>query len=342
MREDAVLLLDELNIALSAFAKDIKQGKDTDIVYGEYLKGLLLHTAHNYKILKNKTGQIPDIPYKTLFVILPGNVPMVFFEVLPVSIVYRIKTFFKFPEDEKNLYSRFISYLNVKHPEIGKLFDGSYLSHIETEKIIREYDFLFAFGSDKLKDLLSKTPVPYRFFGPGFSFGITFDSVNKEILKDVLFFDQRGCLSMKFLFYTEEHIVEYLKDIFREADYQIPPTSIFNKDRFDYRLYSLIPYGEIILKNDKNAIFEINSPIIPDIPLPERTLILKRINEEEDIIEFLGNHIHRVQAIATDNPNKVQKLREYAAFITEFGKLQFQPYNFFFKKGVTLENIFWR
>ncbi len=340
MKEDAAILLDKLYIALSEFANRLIQGKDTDIVYGNYLKDLLLHTARNYKLLKSIAKSLPHIPYKNLFVVLPGNVPMVFFEVLPISILYGIKTFFKYPKDEKKLYNRFIEFLNANYPEIGIFFNGSYLSHTETEKIIKKYDYLFAFGSDKLTEFLSRAPVPYRFFGPGFSFGVSFSTVSKGILKDTLFFDQKGCLSMKFLFYKQPQTIDILKNIFKKADDLIPPTSIFKRDRFEYQLYSLLPFGDIILKNKESAIFNMNSSRLPDIPLPERTLILKKIDTETDILKFLMGYIHRSQAIATDRPAEIKRLKEYPAFIARFGQLQFQPYNFFFKKGITLENIF--
>ncbi len=340
MKEDVVILLDRLNKALVEFSESLKQGKDTDIVYGDYLNDLLRYTAENYIKIRKYAGDTPTVPYKTLFVILPGNVPMVFFEVLPISLIYKLKTFFKFPKDEKKLYLYFIQFLKQKYPAISDFFHGSYMEHTKIANKTKEFDFVFAYGSYNLAEFLHDIARPYRFFGPGFSIGIAHFDINIGIINDTLFFDQRGCLSMKILFYKKNHIIDKAKETFKKNANRIPPTSSFSKDRFLYRLHSLVPYGNIILKGNDYAIFEIKTDRMPDVYLPERTLLMKKVKNNEEIIEFLGPYINMLQAISTDDTNETASLKKYPAFITTFGQLQFQPYNFLFKRGVNLNNIF--
>ena len=340
MKGDVVILLDKLKDALLRFTEELDLEKDTDIHYGHYLKDLLIHTANNYhKLTKDLTSYL-KMPYKTLYAMLPGNVPMVFFEVLPLSIIYNIKTFFKYPRVEKTLYAKFLQYLSLNYPRLKTYYKGAYLPHNEAEKRISRFDFVFFFGSEKLIPLLKRTKTPFRFFGPGFSIGIALQDVYEDFIKDVLYFDQRGCLSMKFLFYTNDTIKQHVIDITKKHADRIPTTSIFSQDRFTYRILFASSYMDVLLKHKNTAILETKDDVFRDIPLPDRTLILKKIKREEDIIRFLGKKIANLQAIATDNSTKLRLLKEKASFITYFGRLQFEPYNFFFKKGVTLKNIF--
>lgn len=340
MSGDVVILLDELKKALFEFVDKIDVNKDSDIRYGDYLKDLLFHTANNYDKLKNDIQDISEVSYRTLFVILPGNVPMVFFEVLPLSIIFNIKTFFKYPEVEKRLYDKFLMFLSINYPKIKEYYHGFYLPHNEVEKKIKDFDFVFFFGSEKLIPLIKKVKKPFRFFGPGFSIGIAFCEITKDFIKDVLYFDQKGCLSMKFLFYTNDDIKHRVIDIFKLLSPTIPPTSLFSEDKFTYTLLFLSSSTDILFKNQNAAILETKDEIFTDMPLPDRTLILKKIKKEEDVLRFLNQKIKYLQSIATDAPEKLNILRRIPSFITHFGGLQYQPYNFLFKKGVNLKNIF--
>jgi len=340
MSEDAAIHLDNLKDALIQFARQFKPGRDSDINYGPYLRDLLIHTATNYEKLKEELDDIPEIEYKSLYIFLPGNVPMVFFEVLPISVIFNIKTFFKYPRNEKRLYDAFITYLSSKYSVYESFFKGQYMGHLEAERKIDQFDFVFFFGSENLLPILQRTGKPFKFFGPGYSIGIAFSYINEDFVRDVLYFDQQGCLSMKFLFYQKPGIREYTIKTFKSLSSLIPPTNEFSKDRFLYKLLSASRYGEILYQSEDSAIIEMHEDTLPDTTLPDRTLILKQIHREEDIPGFLGQKSSLIQAIATAEPLKLKLLKSYASFITDFGRLQYQPYNFFFKKGVNLHNIF--
>lgn len=339
-REDVAILLDNLREALFQFAKYLDTKRDADIDYGRYLNELLIHSGNNFVHLKKDLENIQEVPYKSLYVFLPGNVPMVFFEVLPISIIFSLKTFFKYPHTEKKLYDTFIDHINQKFPALLPFFNGAYLNHEDAVTKINEFDFTFFFGSHNLIPLLQKTKRPFRFFGPGFSIGIAFNQVKRDIIKDVLYFDQQGCLSMRFLFYKSPQIKKEVISIFKKYSSNIPPTSQFHQDRFLYRLLSASIYGNIIFKHSNSAIIEVHTKFLPPIKFPSRTLVLKKINEEQDIIDFLKDRIQYLQAIATDEPLRLNLLRSQASFITHFGRLQYQPYNFFFKKKISISNIF--
>ncbi len=341
MREDVATRLDELKKALLDFAIAFNPERDSDINYGEFLKDLLIHTASNYEKLKKTLVSIPQIKYKSLYVFLPGNVPMVFFEVLPLSVIFNVKTFFKYPHNEKRLYDTFISHITAKYPLYSAFFKGQYMEHLQAERKIKEYDFVFFFGSEKLIPLLKRIDKPFKFFGPGFSIGVAFTHVKEDLIKDVLYFDQNGCLSMKFLFYMNDNIKNDVANIFKKLSCTILPSSNFSQDRFRYNLLTASSFANLIFHNEHSAILEIEEERLNDsVPLPGRTLILKKIKKEEDVIAFLKGKITYLQAIATDTPSDIKILKNYASFVTEFGQLQYQPYNFFFKKGVTLKNIF--
>lgn len=334
---DVPLLLDKYLKALKEFFQDYSAGKiPSDVKYQDVLISNILQgcikCVENFKIRSSCV-----VGPEKVFVILPGNVPVVIFQIFPILLIRGVReVFFKFPLRERSFPGSFLSYVtrNLKNEmEVG----GAYLTHEESFRKITGYDFVIAFGGGEFQRALTEVSKPYRFFGPKFSFGVLWnqpDGVTLEkIAFDVLSFDTRGCLSMRYLFTSQKLDEELLLHAFSKVSKLLPPESDFDIEIAEYEVLKNSLDAVRILKGRdffillSNRLIEISSL---------RTLVIVNIDNAEELDSLISPYRNNIQGIASDGyyPEFTS-----ASHIAVFGNLQFPPCGWYFEKGVTLDNF---
>ncbi len=340
MKRDAAILLNKLSDYVKAFANLENLRALSNIDYGNYLKDMLVHTACNYtKLVKYNNLKAQ---YKRVLAVLPGNIPLVAFQLMPIALIYNICIDFKLSNAEKRLLPAFLSFLASKDPQLSKKFGYFYIDRNKLLNKIREYDFVFLIGSDSLKKVAKDLKKPFRFFGPKFSIGFMNDDgeqILKGIAEDNIYFDTEGCLSLRILFVNAQFKLHKLIAAFKAVSANIPPASNFNADAFIYNVHSLFGSVVGIHTNENSAIIELEHMV--NI-WPKRTLFVKRIRTKDEVLSFLGNLTGNIQAISgiyNDEEKRFFEQRTGVSFFSEHGRLQYPPASFLFDKGITIENI---
>lgn len=331
-------LLDSYREILKGFKEDFEKGLvKSDVIYQKELLSRLFEyyfgCIEYYKEIKT----FPDGPER-VFVFLPGNVPVVIFEVMPLLIVSGVKeVFFKFSSREKTFISEFIKRLREKLSGFIHI-EGEYLSHEESLVKVREYDFLMGFGSENLGGVISKLGKPYRFFGPKFSVGIFKGQVSGKIFEkiawDNLSFDTRGCLSLRVLFSIAGDVEENLISAFEKISHILPPESDFRRDESEYEVLRNFERAKSIYRG-RDYFIVFSSEFIELNGL--RTLLVVNVPQIERVHEIIKPYRPLIQGVGVDFEGFHI---EGTSLITEFGKLQFPPCHWHFEQGVTLKN-FW-
>jgi len=336
-REDARLLLDEAGRAVQEFARRVKNGDRVgEIEYQrELLYRILMHTADGYRRFPfpEKTGEV-----NSLFVFVPGNVPIVPLQVLPVSIVYNLKTFFKLPHNERLFFHTFRKLLGDQF----NFVEGNYLPHDEALKKAQEYDFVLIFGGRGAYKIAERINKPSRVFGPRFSIGyINASELDEEITEKVAFdnlaFDTAGCLSIRFLFAHGRMNLNILKRGFEYISAKLQPQSNFDRDIFEYGASVIIMNSREYIRGEDWIVAKVTS--IPEF-WPPRTLFVMEVGSPEDALAILGNLKYNLQGIALNNV----EFKKYfegtsVSYFSKFGELQFPQAGWMFEKGVDINNI---
>lgn len=336
-KEDARLLLAKASEVILELAKRVKKGdRIGDIEYQrELLYMVLLHIADSYNgfPFPEKSGDV-----NSLFVFLPGNVPVVPLQVLPISIVYNLKIFFKLPHNEQLFFHNFRKLLSNQLDFI----DGNYLSHDEALRRAGEYDFVFIFGGKTAYRIAEKLNKPVRIFGPRFSIGYInkldlTEEIAKKIAFDNLAFDTAGCLSLRFLFVQGRADISIFREAFKYISSRLQPQSNFDRDIFEYGTSVILMDSEQFIRGADWMVSKVK-----DIPTfwPPRTLFVMEVNSPEDALAILGDLRYNLQGAALGK----MELKKYfndtsVSYFSEFGKLQFPPSGWMFEKGVNINNI---
>ncbi|MEO0258323.1 MAG: acyl-CoA reductase [candidate division WOR-3 bacterium] len=338
MKGDVPLLLDKYRSFLLELKKLYLNGKiQSDIVYQERLLGALID--HYITCLDYYLSLIPEMkgPEK-VFVILPGNVPIVIFQLLPGFIVSGVKeVYFKQPFIERSLYNQVIPLANsFLKPHMN--LRTSYLSHEESLSVLKNYDFVVGYGGSLLGDFLNFTGKPYRFFGPKLSIGILKGAPTEDVLKRIAFdnlaFDTRGCLSLRYLFTFDPIHIEEIFSAMEVVSKELPPQNNFDYSIAEYEVLKSSWKGERVVKGEN--FFIVYSDGVLEISAP-RTLNIVRVESYKELESQLLKIKDYIQGIAT---NGIYPEFTSASYYALFGKLQFTPCNWCFEKGVTWEN-FW-
>ncbi|MGB9823510.1 MAG: acyl-CoA reductase [Candidatus Hydrothermia bacterium] len=338
MRRDALSLLDKYAEFLLTFKEYYEKGKvKSDIVYQ---KNLLLSSLNQYIECVDFFKSYPDNlngPEK-VFVILPGNVPVVIFQIFPVFLLSNVKkVFIKQPSVEKSFYNEFV---NMAKNFLGKFIEihTRYMTHEETFNEAKKYDFIVGYGGENLGALFKTLGKPSRFFGPKLSIGILWKEPSLEVLKKIAFdnlaFDTRGCLSLRYLFTPKKIDEELISRAFNEVSLDLVPQSNFDYSFTEYEVLKASLEAEKVVRGE--SFFLLYSRKLLRISAP-RVLNIVVVDGTEGLQEMLNELKEIIQGVATDNleVNVVS-----VSYYCNFGELQFPPCNWFFERGVTLEN-FW-
>jgi len=336
-REDARLLLDEAAKSVQEFARRVKNGEHVgEIEYQrELLYRILMHTANVYKRFPfpEKTGEV-----NSLYVFVPGNVPIVPLQVLPVSIVYGLKTFFKLPHNERLFFHTFRKLLGDQF----NFIEGDYLPHDEALKKAQEYDFVLIFGGRRAYKIAERINKPSRVFGPRFSIGyINTSELDEQIAQKIAFdnlaFDTAGCLSLRFLFVRGRIDLNILKPGFEYMSSTLKPQSNFDRDIFEYGASVIIMDLVGYIQGEDWIVAKVTG--IPEF-WPPRTLFVIEIDSPEDALAILGNLKYNLQGTALDNVEFKKYFEDTSAsYFSKFGELQFPEPGWMFEKGVDINNI---
>lgn len=336
-REDARLLLDEASRAVQEFARKVKNGDRVgEIEYQrELLYRVLMHTADGYRRFPfpEKRGQV-----NSLFVFVPGNVPIVPLQVLPVSIVYNLKTFFKLPHNERLFFHTFRKLLG----EQFNFIEGNYLPHDEALKKAQEYDFVFIFGGRGAYKIREEINKPSRIFGPRFSIGyINTKDLDGEIAEKIAFdnlaFDTAGCLSLRLLFVQGRVNLNLFKEAFEYMSSILQAQSNFDRDLFEYGTSVVLMNSEEYLQGTDWMVSKVRN--IPTF-WPPRTLFVMEVSSPEDALAILGNLKYNLQGIALNNVEFKKYFDDTSiSYFSKFGELQFPQAGWMFEKGVNINNI---
>lgn len=146
-----------------------------------------------------------------LALILAGNTPLLAWPVLHYSVLLGIPVFIKQSRDERIWTRHFIETLASIDEDVAAslhldLFPGD---SPQTEALLKEADAAIAYGSDSsIASLRVLTPesTPFQGFGHAISIGlIGHHSDAHQFARDVLMYDQAGCLSLQALLGTYIH-----------------------------------------------------------------------------------------------------------------------------------------
>lgn len=338
MREDALLLLDKYRSFLLEFRERWLKGEiRSDIIYQENLMGALLDhyiacLDFYYPLALKINGP------KKVFVILPGNVPVTIFQLIPGLIISGVEeVFFKQPSIEKSFYNQVIPLANIFLRPYMTL-STAYLTHEESLALLKNYDFVIGYGGAALGDFLNFMGKPYRFFGPKLSIGILKGVPTGDILKGIAFdnlaFDTRGCLSLRYLFTFEPIEIKDILNIMELVSVELPPQSNFDYSIAEYEVLKSSFMAEEVLKG--RNFFVVYSKNVLEISAP-RTLNIVRVDSQKELESQIFNIKDYIQGIAVKDvyPEFVS-----ASYFAVFGKLQFTPCDWCFEEGVKWEN-FW-
>lgn len=338
MRRDVLSLLDRYAEFLVTFKKYCENGKvKSDIAYQ---KNLLLSSLSHYIECIDFFRSYPDEldgPEK-VFVILPGNVPVVIFQIFPILLLSNVKrVFFKQPSVERSFYNEFVNIVRNFLGEFMEIETG-HMTHEETFEEARKYDFIVGYGGENLGALFKTLEKPSRFFGPKLSIGILWKEPSLEVLKKIAFdnlaFDTRGCLSLRYLFTPKKIGEELILRAFNEVSLDLIAQSNFDYSFTEYEVFKVSLDAERVLRGE--SFFVLYSRKFLKISVP-RVLNIVVVDGIERLQEELNELKDIIQGVASDNleVNVVS-----ASYYCNFGELQFPPCNWFFERGVTLEN-FW-
>uniref|UniRef100_A0A7V3ZXW6 Acyl-CoA reductase n=1 Tax=candidate division WOR-3 bacterium TaxID=2052148 RepID=A0A7V3ZXW6_UNCW3 len=338
MREDVLLLLDRYRLALSDFLERLKVGKIKSDV--QYQQNLLVSLIEHYILCLDFYKRLEDFPSgpEKVFVFLPGNVPVIPFQLLPFLLISGVKeVFFKYPRREGSFYASLFQVLNSYLGDSLKM-EGGYLEHTIAFERAKNYCFVIGFGGESLQKVFEAYEIPSKFFGSKFSIGILQGKADKEVLErvawDNLAFDTKGCLSLRVLFSFDRHMRNELWQAVEKVSKILPPESDFRFDESEYEVYKNFQFFEEIKKGSNY--FIVFSKNFVELSAP-RTLQIVEVSSIGEIEEFISRYNLYLQGIASDGPILFQS---NASIITDFGKLQFTPCNWYFEKGVNYKN-FW-
>jgi len=331
-------LLDSYREGLKGFAEDYAKGLvKSDVIYQKkFLEEILAHSISCIDFFKKVEDEIRGP--RRVFVILPGNVPVTIFQILPILLISGVEeVFFKYPRVEKTFYQELLTHLNFALKGSISL-RGEYLSHSETLEALKEWDFVIAYGGEELVGVLNSLNKPARIFGPKFSIGILEEKPEKEIFqgiaRDNLSFDTRGCLSLRFLFTFQELDFEGLMEEMEKVGRELPPQSNFNLDATSYEVESLALDAVRVYRG--HNFFVIYTDKLLGISA-SRVLVVIKVNSKEHLKDLIWDYRDKIQGVASLDyfPDFTS-----ASFFAKFGQLQFPPCGWFFEKGVDLKN-FW-
>ncbi len=320
---------------LEFFEREFMEGKI--VSERKYQKKLIIESFKHFKEeIKRLNVKKHVTEHKSVFIILPANVPTEFLEFIPLIISYDMDFFFKLPKRNRKFTGRFFELLSLDNVK------AEYLNHEETIKRAKSFDYIVASGSSDLENILKKTGKPYRFFGPKFSFAIM-ENHNREdmkkVLKDFLSFDTEGCLSVRFLFTRSDLIFEDLKILTEEISRDFYPQIDFDEKLFEYYNRINIYYSQEFLLRKREAIIKIN-----EFPLyfPQRTLFIFKYDSFAEIIDFLQESRNSVQAIITKAGKEIDffKKKTSVSLFLPYGKAQFPPLGWFFERRLNVSNFF--
>ncbi|MDI6851576.1 MAG: acyl-CoA reductase [bacterium] len=338
MRGDVLLLLDKYRLALSDFLERFKVGKIKSDV--QYQQNLLVSLIEHYLLCLDFYEKLENYPSgpKNVFVFLPGNVPVIPFQLLPFLLISGVReVFFKYPRRESSFYVNLSQVLNSYLGNFLRM-EGGYLEHSIAFERAKNYRFVIGFGGESLQKVFEALEMPGRFFGPKFSVGILQGKGDKGVFErvawDNLAFDTKGCLSLRVLFTFNKRLRDELWHVVEEVAKILPPESDFHFDESEYEVYKNFKFFDEIRRG--NNFFVVFSKNFVELSAP-RTLQVVEVSSIGEIEEFIRRYNLYLQGIASDSPFLFQS---DASIISEFGKLQFTPCNWFFEKGVNYRN-FW-
>ncbi len=321
--------------SLEFFEKEFREGRI--VSERKYQRKLIIESLKYFKeeIKKLKVKKYTT-EYKSVFIILPANVATEFLEFIPLIISYDIDFFLKLPKRNRKFIGRFFDLLSLENVK------AEYLSHEETIKRAKKFDFIVASGSSDLENILKEIGKPYQFFGPKFSFALM-ENYNKKdiknILKDFLSYDTEGCLSVRFLFIKTDLMLEDLNSLIDETSRDFYPQIDFDEKLFEYYNLVNLYYSQEYLLRKKEAIIKVN-----EFPLyfPQRTLFVFKYNSFTEIIDFLKESRNSVQAIITKDGKEIDffKKNTSVSLFLPYGKAQFPPLGWFFERKLNVSNFF--
>jgi len=322
--------------------------KSLDKFRKQYIKGNIVSTKKyqksilssilKYMITDLKKTPLPKLKteFKDIFIFLPSNIPLTAFQLMPLIISYDLNAYFKLPSRDESFFPSFLDILN------SKKITAKYLTHSQSIKTAKKFDFIIGAGKSKLFDILKSIGKPFKFFGPKFSVAILKkfqENDTKKIIKDFLSFDTEGCLSVRFLFTFERLDFKYLNSIIKKQSIEYHPQESFNPFAYEYYNNINIFYSNKSIKNKSEAIFSVNN--LPEF-YPQRTLFIKTVSSYEEIINFLSEANDSVQGIINKKGKPIQKLNENTSvsIFLSFGKSQFPPVDWLFEKNLNIKNFF--
>ncbi len=312
--------------------------KNRNLIEKEYNYSLVKKIVEKYyeSFKRLKLRRKKNI-FNKILVILPKNVPVVPLQLSPIIFSYPDSHFFfKLPKKRWKTSALIIKTLfNIEY------VDYSPLSHKETEKLLKEFDFIVASGSNELIPILKSSSKPYRFFGPKFTVGFLSESKNEKILKnafyDFLSFDTEGCLSLRFLF-LKDYYTKIFHSILEEVSNTLKPQKFFNKELYNYYTKAYLVFNEGIYTKNSSII---DTKTFPS-KFPQRVLFVVKIKKREDVYKFLKPKINSIQGFLYDNEkdfNYFSKIFKNQIFL-QFGNSQFPPAGWLFEKNLSIDNFF--
>ncbi len=320
---------------LSVFGKKQMKGEiiDKSIYQFKLLSSIL-------KYYETELGKIHPkklkSKYKSVFIFLPSNIPIEFLQFMFLIYSYDLEIFFKLPSRDSGFIKSFFNLLNDNKIKAG------YLTHEESIKKGKKYDFIIGSGSTELETVLKNLNRPYRFFGPKFSFAILEDK-NEEnidnIIKDFLSFDTEGCLSTRFVFTVEDIGLDTIRDSIKRNKTDFYPQKSFKKEVFDYYNQINLFYSNESFIGECEAVFKIER--MPEY-FPQRTLFIKKVKNYDDILDFLEDSANSVQSITTAHGRNIDTFikNSSVSIFLPFGKSQFPPVSWLFERGLNINNFF--
>ncbi|MBP7703155.1 MAG: hypothetical protein KA126_04630 [Candidatus Hydrothermae bacterium] len=331
-------LLDNYLRALEEFFIDYQNGKvPSDISYQKLLIEQILQKCIECTCEIGSKGSFVKGPEK-VFVFLPGNVPVVMFQIMPVLLLSGVRdVFFKFSSKEGKFQECFIGYLK-RHFKDCLQVSGDFLSHEESLSVAKQYDFIIGFGGEELGQKLGLLGKPYRFFGPKFSIGILWSEPSISALENIAFdnlsFDTRGCLSMKFLLTPWEGFEDQLFTCFSVTSRELFPMSDFDMDQSEYEVLRHSLEVQRIVKGGDFFLLFADKLVEIDAA---RTLVVVKFKDVSELESIIYPYKDFIQGIATDGyyPSFTS-----CSYVAKFGELQFPPCGWYFENGIILDN-FW-
>ncbi len=311
--------------------------KNKNIVKNEYNFNLIIKIVENFtKSFKTIRIQNLKTEYKKILILLPKNIPVIPLQLFPLRIAYGdSEFFFKLPKKRFKTEELIINHLYGK----DRVLKG--LTHKKLSSIVKNFDFIIAFGSLNLFSALNLWGKPFKFFGPKFSVGyienLNEPSTSERIAEDFLSFDTEGCLSLRLLFVKKLNEEILKKSLIKKAK-EIPPQKYFNKELFYY-------YSNVLMIKERGKIFKNFSYFLtssfPEY-FPQRTLFIVKIERKNDLVDFLSDKINSVQGFLYDSEEDYNFFKDKFknSIFLKFGNSQFPETGWFFDKRSSLENFF--